>query len=521
MYAAEHAAEHGDQPAIIMAPSGRTLTFAEYEAGANQVAHLLRDSGLRKGDHMAIFMENHPAVLLAEAGAERTGLYFTPVNFYLSAEEVAYVINDSRSRVVVTSTAKTEVAQQLPALCPDVERWVMVDTTESGRAGVEAPFESWDDVVGSQPTDHVPDEQLGAPMMYSSGTTGRPKGILRPMYDIHPSETSIAVLGIAALWRCREGMVYLSPAPLYHTAPQVSVAIALRMKSTAVVMEHFDPGLYLELVSRYGVTHSQVVPTMFSRMLKLPDEVRAAADLSSLEVIIHAAAPCPVPVKEQIIEWFGPILLEYYAATEGNGCTFITSDDWLAHKGSVGRSVLSDIHILDDDGRPCPMGTSGTVWFAGATDFEYFNDPEKTASTRRDDGTTSTVGDVGYLDEDGYLFLTDRKAHMIISGGVNIYPQETENLLVTYPSVLDAAVIGVPNEDLGEEVKAVVQLVDGVAGDEELERALIAFCREHLAHFKCPRSVDFVNELPRLPTGKLYKGVLREQYWASHDTRIV
>ena len=521
MYAAEYAAEHGDQPAIIMAPSGRTLTFAEYEAGANQVAHVLRDSGLRKGDHMAIFMENHPAVLLAEGGAERTGLYFTPVNFYLSAEEVAYVINDSRSRVVVTSTAKTEVARQLPALCPDVERFIMVDTAGSGRAGIEAPFESWDDVVGSQPTDHVPDEQLGAPMMYSSGTTGRPKGILRPMYDIHPSETSIAVLGIAGLWRCREGMVYLSPAPLYHTAPQVSVAIALRMKSTVVVMEHFDPPLYLELVGRYGVTHSQVVPTMFSRMLKLPDEVRAAADLSSLEVIIHAAAPCPVPVKEEMIEWFGPILLEYYAATEGNGCTFITSDDWLAHKGSVGRSVLSDIRILDDDGRPCPVGTSGTVWFAGATDFEYFNDPEKTASTRRDDGRTSTVGDVGYLDSDGYLFLTDRKAHMIISGGVNIYPQETENLLVTYPSVLDAAVIGVPNEDLGEEVKAVVQLVDGVDGDEALERSLIAFCREHLAHFKCPRSVDFVDELPRLPTGKLYKGVLREQYWASHDTRIV
>jgi acyl-CoA synthetase (AMP-forming)/AMP-acid ligase II len=484
------------------------------------VAHVLRDTGLRKGDHMAIFMENHPAVLLAEAGAERTGLYFTPVNFYLSAEEVAYVINDSRSRVVVTSTARAEIAAQLPALCPDVERWIMVDTTSAGSV-VGAPFESWDDTVGAQPTDHVAAERMGAPMMYSSGTTGRPKGILRPMYDIHPSETSIGVLGIAGLWRLREGMVYLSPAPLYHTAPQVSVAIALRMKSTAVVMEHFDPELYLGLVGRYGVTHSQVVPTMFTRMLKLPDDVRAAADLSSLEVVIHAAAPCPVPVKEQMIEWFGPILLEYYAATEGNGCTFITSPDWLAHKGSVGRSVLSDIQILDDDGQRCPVGTSGTVWFAGATDFEYFNDPEKTASTRRDDGATSTVGDVGYLDADGYLFLTDRKAHMIISGGVNIYPQETENLLVTHPAVLDAAVIGVPNEDLGEEVKAVVQLVDGVTGDEALERVLIAFCREHLAHFKCPRSVDFVDELPRLPTGKLYKGVLREQYWTAHDTRIV
>ena len=291
VYAAEHAKEHPDQPAIIMAPSGRTLTFAEYEAGANQVAHVLRETGLRKGDHMAIFMENHPAMLLAEAGAERTGLYFTPVNSYLSAEEVAYVINDSRSRVVVTSTAKAEVAAQLPALCPDVDRFIMVDTTDSD--GVVDGYESWDDTVGAQPTDHVPDEQMGAPMMYSSGTTGRPKGILRPMFDIHPSETSIGVLGIAGLWRLREGMVYLSPAPLYHTAPQVSVAIALRMKSTAVVMEHFDPALYLELVGRYGVTHSQVVPTMFSRMLKLPDDVRAAADVSSLEVIIHAAAPVP------------------------------------------------------------------------------------------------------------------------------------------------------------------------------------------------------------------------------------
>ncbi len=502
-----------------MAPSGRTLSFAEYEAAANQVAHVLRESGLRKGDHMAIFMENHPAMLLAEAGAERTGLYFTPVNSYLAAEEVAYVVNDSRSRVVVTSTAKAEVSAQLPALCPDVERFIMVDTTNSGH--VVDGYESWDDTVGAQRTDHVPDEQLGAPMMYSSGTTGRPKGILRPMFDLHPSETSIGVLGIAGLWRLREGMVYLSPAPLYHTAPQVSVAIALRMKSTVIVMEHFDPALYLELVEQYGVTHSQVVPTMFSRMLKLPDEVRAAADVSSLEVVIHAAAPCPVPVKEQMIQWFGPILLEYYAATEGNGCTFITSPDWLAHKGSVGRSVLSEIRILNDDGQSCPVGTSGTVWFAGATDFEYFNDPAKTADSRRDDGSTSTVGDVGYLDSDGYLFLTDRKAHMIISGGVNIYPQETENLLVTHPSVLDAAVIGVPNEDLGEEVKAVVQLVDEVAGDDALEQHLIAFCRDHLAHFKCPRSVDFVDELPRLPTGKLYKSVLREQYWASHDTRIV
>ena len=445
-----------------MAPSGQVVTFAEYEAAANQVAHVLRDAGLRKGDHMAIFTENHPAALITQAGAERTGLYFTPVNSYLSAEEVAYIVNDSKSRVVVTSAAKAEVAAQLPALCPDVERWLMV----GGGVVPPGPFESWDDVVAAAPSDHVPDEQLGAPMMYSSGTTGQPKGILRPMFDLHPSESSIGVLGIAALWQLRAGMVYLSPAPLYHTAPQVSCAIALRMQSTVIVMEHFDPALYLDLVGRYGVTHSQVVPTMFSRMLKLPPEVRAAADLSSLEVLIHAAAPCPVPVKEQMIEWFGPILFEYYAATEGNGCTAITSADWLAHKGSVGRAVLGVIRILDDEGAECPAGTPGTVWFDGATDFEYFGDPSKTAASRRDDGRASTVGDVGYLDADGYLYLTDRKAHMIISGGVNIYPQETEDLLVTHPSVLDAAVIGVPDEDLGEAVKAVVQPVDGVTADE-------------------------------------------------------
>jgi acyl-CoA synthetase (AMP-forming)/AMP-acid ligase II len=518
LYAAEQAAAHPDEPALIFEPSGRVVTWSEYEAGANQVAHVIRDTGLRSGDHMALFMENIPEVLVTEAGAERTGVYFTPVNSYLSADEAAYVINNSESRLVVTSVAKADVASQLPALCPKVERWIMVG---AGSGGAAAPFESWQEAVGTAPTDHVADEEMGAPMVYSSGTTGRPKGIVRPVAKIPPSETSFAVLGIAGLWRFREHMVYLSPAPLYHTAPMVSCSVALRMKSTCVVMEHFDPALFLDLVARHRVTHSQVVPTMFTRLLKLPETVRVAADVSSLEWIIHAAAPCPVPVKEPMIEWFGPILLEYYAASEGNGGTFITSEDWLEHKGSVGRPLMVEIKILDDEGNECPVGTPGTVWFSGATDFEYFHDAEKTASSRRDDGNTSTVGDVGFVDEDGYLFLTDRKAHMIISGGVNIYPQETENLLVTHPKVMDAAVIGVPNEDLGEEVKAVVQPMEGVAGDEELERELIAFCRAHLAHFKCPRTIDFTDELPRLPTGKLYKGPLRERYWAEHATRIV
>jgi long-chain acyl-CoA synthetase len=376
-------------------------------------------------------------------------------------------------------------------------------------------------VVAGYPSEPVPDEQLGAAMLYSSGTTGRPKGILRPVPEIHPGTPLPLFQFLPNLWRMRDGMVYLSPAPLYHSAPQASVSVAIRLGSTSVIMEHFDPAQYLELVERYRVTHSQVVPTMFSRLLKLPDEVRAAADVSSLECIIHAAAPCPVPVKEKMIEWWGPIIVEYYAATEGNGFTFTTSEDWLAHRGTVGKALVGELVILDDDGKECPVGTSGTIYFRGATNFEYFNDPEKTAESRDETGNMSTVGDVGYVDEDGYLFLTDRKTYMIISGGMNVYPQETENLLVTHPKVMDAAVIGVPNEDLGEEVKAVVQPVPGVEPGPLLERELIAFCRDNLAHIKCPRSIDFEKELPRLPTGKLYKRLLRDRYWEGHATSIV
>jgi long-chain acyl-CoA synthetase len=515
MYPGEHAKSRADEPALIMASSGEVVTFRQFEAAANQMAHLYRAQGLKRLDHVALLFENNPRMLECEGGAERSGLYYTCINSYLAPDEAAYIINDSEARIVVTSAAKREVAMQLPALCPNVERWLMADI-DSG----DAPFESLSAARTEFPTDPIDNEQLGAAMLYSSGTTGQPKGILRALPDVHPDAAMAVMQFVQAMFRFRVGQTYLSPAPLYHSAPQASISGTLRLGGTAVIMEKFDPAQFLDLVKEHRITHSQMVPTMFSRLLKLPDEVRAAADTSSLEVIIHAAAPCPVPVKQEMIEWWGPVIIEYYGATEANGFTFCDSNEWLAHPGTVGNCILGELLILDEDGNPQPTGTPGTVWFKGATAFEYFHAPDKTRESRNEAGDTSTVGDVGYVDEDGYLYLTDRKSYMIISGGVNIYPQETENLLITHPKVMDAAVFGVPNDDLGEEVKAVVQLIDDVEPGPEIERELIAFCREHLAHFKCPRTIDFEDELPRLPTGKLYKRLLRDRYWEGHTTKI-
>jgi long-chain acyl-CoA synthetase len=329
------------------------------------------------------------------------------------------------------------------------------------------------------------------------------------------------MLFVRGMFGFRDGMTYLNPAPLYHSAPQASVAASLRMGCTTVVMEHFDAEQWLALVERYRVTNCQMVPVMFSRLLRLPEEVRGRYDTSSIECIVHAAAPCPIHVKQAMIDWLGPVITEYYGATEANGFTFCDSAQWLAHPGTVGKAILGEVLVLDEEGRECPTGTDGTIWFRGATAFAYFQDPVKTAEGRTSDGTTSTVGDVGHVDAEGYLYLTDRKTYMIISGGVNIYPQETENLLSGHPAVLDVAVIGVPNDDLGEEVKAVVQLVDPAAAGPELAEELITYCRDRLTHFKCPRSIDFVPELPRSATGKLYKRLLRDEYWAGHQTSIV
>ena len=517
MYPGKYAAQHPERAAFIMAGTGETVSYADYEARSNRLAHLLRANGLKRLDHYAVFMENNNRFLEACSAGYRAGLYFTCINSYLTAEEMAYIVNNSESQLLITSRAKLPVAVEALKACPQVRLCLVVD----GGADLKAPFADYATATAALPATPIADEALGTAMLYSSGTTGRPKGILRPLPENPPSEPLPLFHFLHKLWRYREDMIYLSPAPLYHSAPNAAVSLTLGVGGTVIVMEHFDPEHYLSLIEKYRVTHTQLVPTMFSRLLKLPEELRNKHSRESLEIAIHAAAPCPVPVKEQMIDWWGPIIHEYYGATEGLGFTACDSVEWLAHKGSVGKVMIGDLHILDENMQPSPKGTPGEIWFKTATPFVYFNDPERTAQTRSDDGRMSTVGDVGYVDDDGFLYLTDRASFMIISGGVNIYPQECENWLITHPKVADAAVFGVPNEEMGEEVKAVVQPVPGVTAGPELEAELIGFCQQHLAKLKCPKSIDFTDQLPRLPTGKLYKKALREKYWAGKTTRIV
>jgi long-chain acyl-CoA synthetase len=516
MYTGAHAHLRPLQPAFIMASTGEAVTYRELEARCNRLAHLFRSRGLRRLDHYAIFMENNRRYLESCGAGERSGLYFTCVNSYLTPGELAYILINSQSRILITSRAKLDIARDALKECPKVELCIVADG-----AGESDRIVGLDEVTAGLPATPISDESLGTAMLYSSGTTGRPKGVLRPLPEQPPLQQLPVFDFLQKLWRYREGMIYLSPAPLYHSAPQAAVNLTIRTGGTAIIMESFDPERYLALIETWGVTHSQLVPTMFSRMLKLPEAVRSRHDLSSLEIAIHAAAPCPVQVKEEMIRWWGPIIHEYYGATEAIGFTACDSQEWLAHKGTVGKVLLGELHILDENMKECPTGTAGTVWFKTATPFEYFSDPERTREARSPDGSMSTVGDVGYVDADKFLHLTDRATFMIISGGVNIYPQECENLLITHPKIADAAVFGVPNPDLGEEVKAVVQPMPGIEPGPALVEELIAFCSRSLSRQKVPRSIDFEDELPRLPTGKLYKRLLRDRYWGNKTSRIV
>lgn len=513
MHPSHHARRTPDKPAYRMAGSGRVVTYGELEDASNRLAQLFRRLGLRAGDRIALMLENHPRWFEICWAAQRSGLVYTAISSRLTAAEAAYIVNDCGAQAFVTSAALAAQAAELAPLAPKLRIRLMLDGTLPG-------WDAYEAAVAAMPAEPVADETAGGDMLYSSGTTGRPKGVYLPPESPDIDFANSLVRICAGPFGMGADTVYLSPGPLYHAAPLRFAMTVMRLGGTVVVMEHFDAAWFLELVARWRVTHTQVVPTMFVRMLKLPDAQRHAHDLSSLRCAIHAAAPCPVPVKEQIIAWWGPIVWEYYAGTEGMGMTLVNSADWLAHKGTVGRAVVGVLKICDDEGRELPPGEHGGVYFADGKAFEYWNDPAKTAAGRNAQGWV-TLGDIGYVDAEGFLYLSDRKAFMIISGGVNIYPQEAENLLVTHPKVLDVAVFGVPNEEFGEEVKAVVQPRDLAEAGPALEHELIAFCREHLAAIKCPRSIDFEAELPRHPTGKLYKRLLRDRYWAGHASRLL
>ena len=517
MYPGVHAAANPDKPALIMAGSGETVTYAQLDAEANQVSRVLREAGLRPGDHVAWCLENHRNFLPLCWGAYYAGIIYTPISSRLTTDEIAYIVDNSGARAFITSRYKAAQAAELVDRMAGVEMRLMMDGAIDG-------YGSYEQALAAASPDPLEDRVAGTDMLYSSGTTGRPKGVLsaHEAVPIEEAESVVAMMCVLLLAMSDES-VYLSPAPMYHGAPLRFTMAAQVIGSTAVVMERFDAAQFLAAVERYSVTHTQVVPTMFVRMLKLPDEQRLAYDLSSLTSVLHAAAPCPVEAKRQMIEWWGPMISEYYAGTEGNGFTFCDSEQWLAHEGSVGAPINCEVHIVDDaTGEEVPVGEEGVVYFSGGNTFEYHLDDEKTHNSRLPNGW-STIGDIGQVDDDGFLYLTDRKAYMIISGGVNVYPQEAENLLTMHPAVLDVAVIGVPDDDLGEVPKAIVQPMETPDGDEAaaaLERELIDHCRASLASVKCPRTVDFREELPRDETGKLYKRHLRDEYWQGQDRRI-
>ena len=510
MHPSIHAKTQPDRAAIIMAGSGETITFAELDKRSNQVAQLLRARGVKIGDTVALCMENHPWFLCLTWGFQRAGLHYVGISSRLTPPEIAYILEDSGAKLLFGSAYLPLTLDEVAKLSPAVEQL---------RFDTPGPL-SAENALAAMPATPIADERAGVDMLYSSGTTGQPKGVKLPLPEDPAIDQANALVGLTMMaFGIKPDSVYLSPAPLYHAAPLRWSMTIQKLGGTVVVMEKFDPELALAAIEKYQITDSQFVPTHFVRMLKLPEEVRRKYDVSSLKCAIHAAAPCPVPVKRAMIEWWGPVLYEYYAGTEGNGFTFVTSPEWLERPGTVGRALTGIVRVCDESGDEVPRGTEGQIFFEpteGMVAFEYHNDPGKTADAKNKHGWSS-LGDVGYEDEDGYVFLTDRKSFMIISGGVNIYPQEIENLLVTHPKVADAAVIGAPDPDFGERVVAVVQPLDMADAGPELADELIAYLAPQLSRVKMPRQIDFRAELPRELTGKLYKRHLRDEYKAAYE----
>ncbi len=517
MYPGKWGIEFPDKPAAINAATGESISYGELNRRSNRLAQLLWAHGLRAGDHIAVFMENNIRFFEVAWAALRSGLYITTVNRYLTAEEAGYIVDNCEARALIASHHLAEVAADVPRHAPRCHSRLMVD-------GAVAGYEDYEAETARFPATNLPDEPAGTFMFYSSGTTGRPKGVARPLsggrIDAEPSPLLAVLQG---LWGFDEATRYLSPAPLYHSAPASFCSTVQTLGGTVVFMPRFDALGALKAIEEQRVTHSQWVPTMFSRMLKLPAEDRLGFDLSSHRVAIHAAAPCPEGVKRQMLDWWGPIIYEYYAGTEFNGITHTTPEEWLGHPGTVGKPLLGIIHICDEAGVELPVGTPGLVYFEmPEAPFEYHRDPAKTRSAQHPQHPNWTaLGDVGYVDDDGFLYLTDRATFMIISGGVNIYPQEIEDAMIMHDKVLDVAVVGVPDEEMGEAVKAVVQLADGVPANDAVAAELLAYTREHIAHYKSPKSIDFIDELPRLPTGKLYKRLIKDRYWGKTGSRIV
>jgi acyl-CoA synthetase (AMP-forming)/AMP-acid ligase II len=488
-----------DAIAVVFPDTGEQLTYRELDDRSRRLARALQDRGVRPGDTVAILLPNIGAYYVVAWAAQRSGLRFTPVNRHLTAAEAAYVVEDCGATALVSSDDLVDLAREICAAVPGITARVLVAD------GHHDGFEQLDTIIAAAHPEPLFPETEGIAMFYSSGTTGRPKGITRELSGA-PFGTGGPMDGLlASAYGFAPGMVLLTPAPLYHAAPLGWGMAAQRCGGTVVAMSRFEPVEMLRLVETFAVTHLLVVPTMFVRLLKLPEDARRSFDPSSLRMVVHAAAPCPVPVKRAMLDWWGPVIHEFYAGSEGNGFCAIGPQEWLAHPGSVGRPLLGSVHIVDDEGVELPVGKVGTVYFEGGGRFSYHRDAEKTASAHDARGW-STLGDVGRLDDDGYLHLVDRRSDLIITGGVNVYPQEIENVLVLHPAVGDAAVIGVPDDDLGRRVHAVVELTEQGTGTTAEE--LVAYCRERLAHFKCPRSVEFTGALPRLPTGKLLRRVL-------------
>jgi long-chain acyl-CoA synthetase len=509
MYPGKWAAVAPDRPAVVLAGTGETLTYAQLDRDSIRLARLLAQRGLRRGDVVALVSDNSPSAFVVYWATRRSGLYLTAVNWHLAPDEAAYILADCDAKAVVVSAGVGELATVATADLPD-------DVVRLAYGGDVPGFERLTDALAGVSDEPLHTQPKGTDMLYSSGTTGRPKGVKSPLPEVSVDDpVDVIAMVFGGAYGFGEDTRYLSPAPVYHAAPLRFAGAVMALGGTVVMLERFEAAAALEAIGEHQITHTQMVPTMFVRLLKLPGAVRAAADVSSLRVVIHAAAPCPVEVKQAMIDWLGPIVFEYYASTEGAGITMIDSASWLERPGSVGRSMLGPVHICSDDGAELPAGATGTVFFqydAGPL-FSYHGDAAKTQAGRHPEHDTwVSMGDVGHLDEDGFLFLTDRKAFMIISGGVNIYPQETEDVLALHPKVFDVAVIGVPDTEMGEAVKAVVVPAPGVEPGPALEAEILAFVRERLSRFKCPRSVDFVTELPRTPTGKLVKGKLRAQY---------